>query len=751
VQVLTAAQKPKWRAVFLLAGLVGLTSLLVGVCQAGEGDSRPFYWEMEADRITHFFDRHEVEGEGEVLLHRAGPVLMPMEIRADRIGYGLDSGLINAVGGLKMRMGQDLITAAEAHLDLGARTGLLRDTTIFLADHNLHFTAATVEKTGPSSYRFHEGWVTSCEVRPGQPTPWGIQARDMRLTLDEYAVLRDATLRIRDLPVFYTPYLVLPAKVRRQTGLLFPEIASSQRDGFSLALPLFINLSPSMDLTLVPGQLSARGALMGAEFRYAAGPRSLGSVSVNYLQDHTEDTLADDYRSDGFLRTGHNRYWLRGKADHVFDNEVIMRLDVDQVSDPDYLHEFRSGMLGFDASQVTYLNLFHRGLQEASLPFRESTVQMSRDWPSTFLGAEARGVDNTGYTPRDSVVTDAGPALQTLPRLLLEGRSRLPVDNLGWKYFAEYVDFWRAAGLGGHRLDLRPALTASLPLGPVFEGRMESGVRETLYQMEPYGEAEEAWPVDRFQDRHIYDFSTRVASLIFRDFDLGGENRRHLRHLIRPSLGYVFTSQADQTALPDFDLLDRLQKRNSMELGLHQFFSLAGVRPDGTAFQRDLGFIKIHQDYDLQEGRRDLATGENALHPWSDIFFDFDLRPLQDLRFRYLTELNVYGEGVPNYEFRTRYTGQRGNRLTLDYRYIRGFAHELDFALGTRLSDRLFAEAATAWSLLADRIVSENLRLVYHPSCWSMTLETTRTEEDQRFMVIFSLDGIGTVFEWGSR
>lgn len=775
MQLLTAAQKPEWRViashqlpsragaarwrrsfalwriVFLLTGLGWLAFSLVSVCQAGEAEPPPFYWEMEADRITHFHDRQEVEGEGGVLLQRAGPLLLPMEIRADRIGYGLESGLIDAAGGLEMRMGQDVITASEARLDLGAQTGLLRDTTVFLADHNLHFTAASVEKTGPASYRFHDGWVTSCEIRPGKPTPWGIQARDMRLTLDEYAVLRHATLRIRDLPVLYTPYLVLPAKISRQTGLLFPEITNSQREGFGLAMPLFINLSPSMDMTLVPGHLSARGTLLGTEFRYAAGPRSLGSVAFTYLQDHTEDTQGDDYRSDGFLRTDYNRYWLRGKADHVFGNEVTMRFDVDKVSDPDYLHEFRGGMLGFDVSHATYVDLFHRGLQEASIPFRESTLQLSKEWPSTFLGAEVRGVDDTGYTHRYAVVPEFGPALHTLPRLLLEGRSRLPVEHLGWEYSSEYVYFLREEGLGGHRLDLRPALTASLPLGPFFEGRMESGVRETLYQIEQHGDIGEQWSADRLQGRSIYDFSSRVASLMFRDFDLGGVDRSHLRHLIRPSVGYVFTSQADQTELPDFDVLDRLEQRNGIEIALHQFFSLNGVRPDGAPFQRNLGFVKIHQDYDLHEGRRDLATGEEALHPWSDIFFDLDLRPIEELRFRYLTELNVYGEGVPNYEFRTRYHSQRGNRLALDYRYIRGTAHQLDFSLGTRLSDRLFAEASTALSLSADRIVSENLRLIYHPSCWSMVLETARTEEDQRFMVIFSLDGIGTVFEWGSR
>jgi hypothetical protein len=39
--------------------------------------------------------------------------------------------------------------------------------------------------------------------------------------------------------------------------------------------------------------------------------------------------------------------------------------------------------------------------------------------------------------------------------------------------------------------------------------------------------------------------------------------------------------------------------------------------------------------------------------------------------------------------------------------------------------------------------VESRVRLIYQPACWMMEVEASRTPDDQRVMVIFSLDGVG--------
>ena len=82
------------------------------------------------------------------------------------------------------------------------------------------------------------------------------------------AVARGATLRVGKVPVLYLPWFMFPTDERRRTGLLFPSISNSSRNGFDWKQPIYLNLAPNYDATLEPRYMSERGFQMGAEFRY---------------------------------------------------------------------------------------------------------------------------------------------------------------------------------------------------------------------------------------------------------------------------------------------------------------------------------------------------------------------------------------------------------------------------------------------------------------------------------------------------
>ena len=42
--------------------------------------------------------------------------------------------------------------------------------------------------------------------------------------------------------------------------------------------------------------------------------------------------------------------------------------------------------------------------------------------------------------------------------------------------------------------------------------------------------------------------------------------------------------------------------------------------------------------------------------------------------------------------------------------------------------------------------IEENIALVYSPECWSVELSSHRTQDDQKFMIIFRLANIGNPF-----
>jgi LPS-assembly protein len=73
-------------------------------------------------------------------------------------------------------------------------------------------------------------------------------------------VAKHARLRIRGIPVLYTPYINFPIDDRRKSGFLVPSIGSSDDNGFELITPYYWNIAPNLDATFYPRYMSKRGA-----------------------------------------------------------------------------------------------------------------------------------------------------------------------------------------------------------------------------------------------------------------------------------------------------------------------------------------------------------------------------------------------------------------------------------------------------------------------------------------------------------
>ena len=101
------------------------------------------------------------------------------------------------------------------------------------------------------------------------------------------------------------------------------------------------------------------------EFRYATDESSKGMFRGHYLDDDLSDPSEEAYYRDGsFSHSNVERYWIRGKADQNF-GDWITRLDIDVVSDKDYLREFNSGSTAFNANNRLYYNAFGRSSRPA--------------------------------------------------------------------------------------------------------------------------------------------------------------------------------------------------------------------------------------------------------------------------------------------------------------------------------------------------------------------------------------------------
>nr|WP_275888421.1 LPS assembly protein LptD [Desulfobulbus alkaliphilus] len=597
----------------------------------------------------------------------------------------------------------------------------------------MHLQGRVIEKTGEVTYYIDDGWIITCKLKEGQTPPWSFAAADTKITDGGYAFLRHATFRVKNVPILYTPYMILPAKRKRQTGFLFPSVYLSDRDGTGFELPFFINISPNMDATLYPRYMVNRGLMTGAEFRYIADENSKGMFMGNYLYDSLSDpSEVEYYREGGFTHDNKDRYWLRGKVDQDF-NEWTTRLDLEIVSDRDYLREFDSGPTGITNSQERYLESFGRGFRDRTTAFRDNTFSVLRSWDN---GSSLRGdfllindVSDATYTP------DRPSPAWKLPSLKYSGL--MPVAALQGADFSwdtEYVNFWREEGVGAHRFDLFPRLSVAVPLTPYLETTVRGGVRNTHYLIQDNGAT--AWEDTDSENRFLYTLGGNVGTTMMRDFGVSIGDIDTLNHTLRPFVSYSYTDIPNKVALPRFDSVDTLGEENIIFYGINNFFDASGSR-NGRAFERQYAYVRMQQGYDLRSEKSD--------EPFTDLSFDVGLYPRQAMRLRYRTNIDMYGDGAYRHAVEGEYNSGRGDRYSLDYRYnSRSDTNSVTAGIWQLLPYYLAVGYRIERAIEASETLEEVFTLRYSPACWSVEFTAENTPGDQTFMLTFHLLNIGS-------
>ena len=681
----------------------------------------------------------EVEATPESLDTEQEPVFEDqIIIKADWMTYDVVLNTIKARGNVSVEADDQSIIAEQAVVNLEQETGTFKKATILGNEKDLHLEAEVIEKVGFKTYHIKDGWIITCKIPEGKKAPWSFAASDVIIEQDGYAKLKHARFRIKDVPVFYSPFLFVPAKNKRETGFLLPELSTAENSGFGFNLPFFWNISDSTDLTIYTQYFANRGYMPGVEFRYITDPNDKGLLMANYLYDDLSDPSETEYYEDtGYTHDNKDRYWFRGKADQDFGPSWTSRLDLDIVSDRDYLREFNTGLTGFINSNDQYLDTFGRSLENKTDDQRTNRFSLQRSWGSTSLEAKLLGINDVRSD--DAKFDDEGNELPTplwnLPTIDYTGT--VPFENL-WdmtlQWDTDYANFWREEGIGGHRFDLYPTLSAPLPISPYLESRAEVGLRDTYYIVQEYGDAQ--WDESDSQNRLLFDVKAELGTTLMRTFAMSGKSMTGLTHQVRPYVEYDYLPDVDQDDLPSFDGVDRVAEQNQFAYGIDNFFNaLSGDNTD-----RDYGWFKIRQDYSFIDARSD--------EPFSDINLDLKWIPVQFLEFWYKTDYDVYDNIFALHDLEGTYRTRRGDFFKLEY-YFKdngelNDTNQINGIIDAALFSSLRARFSIEHSIANEETNEANLALLYQALCWSVELGSQYTPEETKFMLIFSLANLGS-------
>jgi LPS-assembly protein len=210
---------------------------------------------------------------------------------------------------------------------------------------DVYFFGAKIEKTGDRTYELTDGGFSTCV----QPTPrWEMTGSHGTITLDKHVVLRNAVLKVKDVPLFYVPLIYYPINHEgRSTGFLMPSFGSSTVRGFTLSNAFFWAIDRSQDATFFHDYFSQSGQGVGGQYRFISAPGSQGETDVYMLDERTR------YGTDGTTieRPGHRSWTVRGNANQVLPHGFRLMGNVNYFTDATTQQLYQQNL--YDLSQRT--------------------------------------------------------------------------------------------------------------------------------------------------------------------------------------------------------------------------------------------------------------------------------------------------------------------------------------------------------------------------------------------------------------
>lgn len=644
---------------------------------------------VKADSVSHEQNDDILSATGNVEIDWSGSKLYAAMVR-----YYREKGVITASGDVRLVKNGDTLYGESAEFEIESKNGVVNNGKIFMKKNNLHLSGSKIEKTGEQAYRLQNGTITSCD---GEKPGWKFKVDDLKLTIDDFAIGKNALFYLGDVPVFWLPYLIFPAMIERQSGLLIPTVGNSSKKGAFLEIPYYWAPSPSMDMTFTADLQSERGVGAALEHRYLSQDKG-HVMSKGYL---IYDTQKDKFRGD-----------LELKQQTNFTADTYWRADVNLTLDRDFFRDY--GTMSGDYNRQ----------------YLESTAFLSQRMNDLLL------TGGVNYL-RDLNQSDTNSIPQMIPFITFNGTGhKLPDTPLYYSFAAAITNFARDSGDRGQRLQFSPRLLLPVSGGELFYGSLWGGYNQRFYSADASGDANGS------SQRGLFEFGGGLRTGFAKVYPSTWGDIDRIRHLVTPEIAYSLTEKRNQDDLPFFDYDDRVVGGQLVTFSL--FNSLTGRSIKGEQPQyRDLMRFTATQGYQLSGERRDLLVLVDYERPFTDTKLMLELFPQPNWRLFTDNRISPYNGKVTNSSLGAEAGDPKGTRTSLDYHhaedvldYIEGNVTYADFKPYT------FA-ASGRYSFDRPGFLETLYSLEYKHQCWGVVLSYRDRIDNKEFSFTFNLSGLG--------
>lgn len=633
---------------------------------------------------------------GRVIINHANT-----QIETDRARYFHKENKVEALGNVRLINPGLQLKGTDARYNLSKQSGVINHASYLTVDGKQGH-ADSIKLLDPARVALTTASYTSCKT---DDPAWLLTASQLRLdTKSRQGYATNSVVRFKGVPFFYFPYMRFPIGEARLTGLLFPNIGSSQRNGTQVALPFYWNIAPNRDATITPWYMSRRGILLQNEFRYL-NPGNSGQLTLDYLNN---DKLYGSSRSQ--IKWQHQSTAVLGWATDINFNRV---------SDNDYLLDFGTTL---NNANPTVLQ------QRAALTYN------AVNWN---FRAQMQAYQTLSGTA----------SYERLPQLTFN--TLLPIQENEWHpgFKAEIVKFSRHdKSMQGTRLNMVP--TISLPLS----NESMFFTPKLSWQFTAYDLFNPATGQKSEVSRNLPVFSLNSGLFLERNLSLGGHN---LSQTLEPQLFYVYAPYRQQDNLPLFDTgqitfnindpfrenrftgADRVEDANRLTAMLTtRFFDEA----NGT----EKLMARIGQQYYFSDRRVALTGTSVDTTRRTPVIAELSSRPSSNLYIVADTQWDPQRKTYTRGNMLIEYTPTHNLDFRINYRYQKDSLETNESLLRWRITPHWYIGARRLYDIRYQRQQESAYSLRYDSCCWAFKLSTRqrfiRVGEPEEKAIYFELE-----------
>jgi LPS-assembly protein len=689
-----------------------------------------------------------------------------VKLFADMVDYYVDDSRLVAAGNVVFTNQEGRLSAEQVEFNLLTQNGTFHQASGIMSlgtqvdrrqfgnqDPDVYFYGDLIEKLGTRKYKVTRGGFTTCV----QPTPrWEIVSGSVVLNLNDYALARNTLLKVKGVPLMYLPVIYYPIQDDdRATGFLLPTYGTSTVRGQAISNAFFWAINRSQDATFFHDWFTRTGQGEGAEYRYAAGPQSLGNFRLYRFQQR-----ASEFTQSGRTTTlpAKNILQATSAVTHRLTNTLRAQVNVDYFSDV-FLQQLYNQNI-YQATQAQ--RRISMGLSGASGPvsgglyytrnevFGSSTSStlygttpraVAALAPQRFFGLPVYGGVNTdfSYVPNKSFSVDSKTGKQVTSS----------DTSLG-------------------RLDVAPTLRAPLSKLTFLSVNTTAGYRTTMYtrSLDAKGQL-----VPESLRREYFSTRTEVVGPVFtKIWDTPDrETIQRMKHVIEPTFAVEYiTGFANQTSVPRLsidpaDFVVGASTRSTYGLTNRLLYRSRDLEGGARGTTREFMTISVQQTYytnkqsSLYDSSYVTGTSRTRAVSLSPVALVARLSPSSGFDSNTRVEYDVNGNGLQSFTTGTTISGQHiSTSANFNRQHFNSSSKPSSYlSASTSLnSSRSRATYALQWNIAQGYVMSQSLIASYMAQCCGLQFEIQQynyppnsgypVTADRRFNFGFVLAGLGT-------